>query len=99
MGHRAKAVVERRQRERLLASSAFDWVAAAPLGLILAPSHRDDAALRALSAWGLDAGTVYIAAYRQQDVEGFFTESDGGARPVPVQAGRMIQVAVPDLGP
>ena len=59
----------------------------------------DPASLRALSAWGIDAGTVYIAAYRQQDVEGFFTNTDGGVRRVPVQAGRMVQVSVSDLSP
>ncbi len=59
----------------------------------------DEPAMRALAAWGLDAGVVYIAAYRQQTVEGFFTEADGGARPVPVQAGRMVQVNVADLAP
>ncbi|MBL8954114.1 MAG: hypothetical protein JNK82_25280, partial [Myxococcaceae bacterium] len=59
----------------------------------------DAEALRALASWGLDAGTVYIAAYRQVEVDGFFTQTDGGRRPVPVQAGRMVQVAVPDLAP
>ncbi len=59
----------------------------------------DDESLRAVMSWGLDAGTVYIAAYRQAQVSGFFTETDGGARVVPVQAGRMVQVNVPDLAP
>lgn len=59
----------------------------------------DEAAQRALRAWGIDAGTVYVAAYRQQSVVGLFTESDGGARAVPVQAGRMVQVNVTDLAP
>ncbi len=59
----------------------------------------DDASLQAISDWGIDGGTVYIAAYRQQSVEGFFSETDGGARAVPVQAGRMVQVNVADLAP
>jgi hypothetical protein len=67
-------------------------------GIREAPLFDADA-LQALSAWGLDAGTVYVAAYRQQDVTGFFTETDGGERSVPVQAGRMLQVPVADLAP
>lgn len=59
----------------------------------------DDASLRAVRAWGLDAGTIYFAAYRQRSVEGLFTESDGGLRAVPIQAGRMVQVNVADLVP
>ncbi len=59
----------------------------------------DPASIRALSAWGIDAGTVYIAALRQRDADGFFKESDAGVRVVPVQAGRMVQVNVSDLSP
>ncbi len=59
----------------------------------------DEAALRALKSWGLDAGTLHFAAYRQRSVEGLFTQSDGGPRAVPIQAGRMVQVNVADLAP
>ncbi len=59
----------------------------------------DAASIRALTAWGLDAGTIYIASLRQRDADGFFRESDAGARLVPVRAGRMVQVDVKDLSP
>lgn len=67
-------------------------------GIRFAPilTGRDQAAL---AEWGLSPANVYIAAFRQAEVEGFFTQTDGGAQTVPVQAGRMVQVSRTDLGP
>ena len=47
-----------------------------------------------LASLGWTATTVYVAAYRETQSSLFFS-----GRAVPIQAGRMLQVNVSDLGP
>ncbi len=59
----------------------------------------DAVARAALVKWGLTPSSVYVAAYRQQSVDDLFFTADGGARAVPLQAGRMVQLTVSELSP